>query len=95
MKHDVAVRHQSVDERRVADIGFDDAKPFPGRIAQIFHAPAHHVVDHGDVRGTLPQQLINQVRADEAGTPRHQRTDAVQREWFWFGLVWHRCSTPP
>ena len=72
---------QAVDQRRIANVALDAARPARGHgLGQILVTPTDEVVEHDDARGAGLEQLIGDVGAHEAGATRDKHVRATQVE---------------
>jgi hypothetical protein len=76
---DVGPAHYVVQQRPVREVAFykRDVSALE-RQGDVFAAPAAQVVEDNDFAGPLLQELIDYVRADEAGTARNQYSRALE-----------------
>jgi hypothetical protein len=68
MEHAIALGHESVDQRRIHDVAFDEPKP--GAVAeagQVIQTTGAQVVE-GPYLMTSPEAFLREMGPDEAGT---------------------------
>jgi hypothetical protein len=77
MKHDVDAVHHVGHHRAIADVALDDGDASASAGSrQILATAADEVVEHNDLAHAVIQQLIGDVRANEAGTAGDEHTSA-------------------
>ena len=80
VEHVVGAAHEVVQQVEVLDRAFDQSDAVVlQRAGEVVARAAHEVVEHDDLAHGLVEELVDDVRADEAGTADHQHAGVFDR----------------